>query len=178
MKSICFLLTKKRASISSIAAADMKLIIVLHCSMLKLANAPSLRLYTHDMHVTWFMKKFTLRSNHKLIAWLHWVIIHYLWGIKKYVILVFCITKIRVRKMPMKFIHVENLHRSIFFLTFDSDNAIFWEATISETTALQLSAVVCNWLILECQILIRKSFCTLHKIVFAAINATKFFLIK
>ena len=75
MKSICFLLTKKRASISSIAAADMKLIIVLHCSMLKLANAPSLRLYTHDMHVTLFMKKFTLRSNHKLIAWLHWVII-------------------------------------------------------------------------------------------------------
>ena len=110
MKSICFLLTKKRASISSIAAADMKLIIVLHCSMLKLANAPSLRLYTHDMHVTWFMKKFDLRSNHKPTAWLHWVIIHYLWGIKKYVILVFCITKIKVRKKIMKFIHVENLH--------------------------------------------------------------------
>ena len=173
MKSICFLLTKKRATISSIPAADLKLIIVLHCSLLKLANAPSLRLFTHDMYMTWFMKRFTLRSNHKLIAWLHWVIIHYLWGIKKYVILVFCITKIKVEKKPM-----ENLHRSIFFLTFDSDNAIFWEATISETTALQLSAVVCNWLILGCQILIRKNFCTLHKIVFAAINAAKFFLIK
>ena len=178
MKSICFLLTKKRATISSIAAADMKLIIVLPCSMLKLANAPSLRLYTHDMHVTLFMKKFTLRSNHKLIAWLHWVIVHYLWGVKKYVIPVFCITKIKVRKKPMKFIHVENLHRSIFFPTFDSDNAISREATMNETTALQLSAVAGNWLIHGCQILIRKNFCILCKIVFAAINVAKIFLVE
>ena len=49
MKSICFLFPK-RATISSIAAADMKLIIVLHFSMIKLANAPSLRLYKHNMH--------------------------------------------------------------------------------------------------------------------------------
>ena len=81
MKSICFLLTKIRATISSIALADMKLIIVLQCSMLKLANAPSLRLYTHDIHVIWFMKISTLRTNHKPIAWLHWVI-HYFWGMK------------------------------------------------------------------------------------------------
>ena len=57
MRSICFLLTEKRATISSTAATDMKLIIVLHCSMLKLANAPSLRLYKHDMHVISFMRK-------------------------------------------------------------------------------------------------------------------------
>ena len=156
----------------------MKLIIVLHCSMPKLANAPSLRFCTHDMHVTWFMKKFTPRSNHKLIAWLHWVIIHYLWGIKKYVILVFCITKIKVRKKPMKFIHVENLHRSIFFPTFDSDNPISREATMNETTRLQLSAVVGNLLIHGCQILIRKNFCILRKILFAAINTAKFFLVE
>ena len=177
MKSICFLLTKKRATINSFAAADMKLIIVLHCSMLKLANAPSLRLYTHDMYVTWFMKKITLRSNHNLIAWLHWVIIHYLWAKKCHPHLIFCITKIRVTKKPMKFIHVENLHRSIFFPTFDSDNAISWEATMNETTALQLSAVVGNWLIYGCQILIRKNF-SLCKIVFAAINTVKFFLVQ
>ena len=130
MKSICFLLTKKRATISSIANADMKLIIVLHCSMLKLANAPSLRLYTHNTHVIWFMKKSTLRTNHKLslIALSHSL----LWGIKKYVILAICITKIKVRKKPMKLIHVENLHRSIFFPTFDSDNTISGEATIND----------------------------------------------
>ena len=44
----------------------------------------------------------------------------------------------------MKLIHVENLHRSIFFPTLDSDNAISREATMNETTALQLSAVVDN----------------------------------
>ena len=178
MKSICFLLTKKRATISSIPATVMKLIIVLHCSMLKLANTPSLRLFTHDMHVTWFMKKFTIGSNNKLIAWLHWVIIHYLCGIKKYVILV-CITKIKVSKKPMKFIHVENLHRSIFFPTFDSNNAISRQATMNETTAPLLSAVSGNCLIYGCQILIiRKNFCILHKIVFAAINTTKCFLVE
>ena len=178
MKSICFLLTKKRATISSIAAADMRLIIVLHCSMLKLPNAPSLRLYTHDIHVTWFMKKFTLRSNHKLIAWLHWVIIHYLWDIKKYVILVSCITKIKDMKKPMKVIHVENLDRSIFFPMFDSDNAISGEAIMNETTVLQLSVVVSNWLIHVYQIVIRKIFFILRKIVFAAIYTAKFFLVE
>ena len=44
----------------------------------------------------------------------------------------------------MKLIHMKNLHRSIFFLTFDSDNAISEEATLNETTALQHSTVVGN----------------------------------
>ena len=53
-------------------------------------------------------------------------------------------SKSKPRKKPMKLIHMKNLHRSIFFLTFDSDNAISQEATLNETTALQLSAVVGN----------------------------------
>ena len=136
----------------------MKLIIVLHCSMIKLANAPSLRLLTHDMHVTWFMKKFTLRSNDKLITWLHWVIIHYLWASKNMSFSPSASPKSKPAKKPMKFIHVENLHRSIFFPTFDSDNAISREATMNETTALQFSVVVGNWLIHGCQVLISKNF--------------------
>ena len=122
------------------------------------------------MHVIWFMKKFTLRTNHKIIAWLHWVS-HYFWGIKKYVILVICITKIKVRKKPMKCIYVENLHRSIFFLMFDSVNAISREATMNETTALQLSTVVGNWLIHGCQILICKKFCILCKLLSSETNS-------
>ena len=153
----------------------MKLIIALHCSMLKLANATSLRLYTHGCDL--IHEKSTVRRNHRLIAWLCQVI-HYLQGIKKYTILIICISKIKVRKKPMKLIHMENLHRSIFLLTFDCENAISWEATMNETTALQLSAVVGNWLILGWQILICKNFCVLHKIVFAVINTAKFFLVK
>ena len=126
MKSISFLFTKKRAIISSIAAADMKLIIVLHFSMLKFANAPSLRLYTHACDL--IHEKSTVRTNHRLKAWLNRVI-HYLLGIKKYVVFAICIPKIKVRKKPIKVIHMENLLRSIFFLTFDSDNAISREAT-------------------------------------------------
>ena len=61
---------------------------------------------------------------------------------------------------------------------FDSDNAISGEATMNETTALHLSVVVGNWLIQGCQILIRKIFCILRKILFAAINTAKFFLVE
>ena len=104
MKSICFLFTKKRVIISSATAADMKLIIVLYCSMLKLANASSLRLYTHACDL--IHEKSTVRTNHRLIAWLPRVI-HYLQGIKKNV-LVICIPKIKVGKKPMKLIHMEN----------------------------------------------------------------------
>ena len=78
----------------------------------------------------------------------------------------------------MKLIHMKNLHRSIFFLTFDSDNAISQEANLNETTALQHSTVVGNRLIHGCQILFCKNFCILHKIVFAVINTSKFFLVK
>ena len=77
----------------------------------------------------------------------------------------------------MKLIHMENLHRSIFFLTFDSDNAISWEVTMNETDVLQPSAVVGNWLIHGCQILICKNFCILHKIVFAVIYTVNFFIV-
>ena len=84
-KSICFLFTKKRAIISSTAAPDMKLIIAVHCFILKLTNAPSLKLYTHACDI--IHEKSTVRTNHRLIAWLHQVI-HYLQGIKKYVVLV------------------------------------------------------------------------------------------
>ena len=156
MKSIRFLFTKKRATLSSATAADMKLIIALHRSMLKLVNTTSLRLYTHGCDL--IHEKSTVRRNHRLIAWLCQVI-HYLQGIKKYVILIICISKFKVRKKPMKFIHMENRRRSIFLLIFDCKNAISWEATMNETTVLQLSAVVGNWLIHGCQILIFKNFC-------------------
>ena len=58
----------------------------------------------------------------------------------------------------MKLIHMENLDRSIFFPKFDSDNVISRKATMNETIVLQLSAVVGNWLIHGCQILICKNF--------------------
>ena len=67
-----------------IAATDMKLIIVLHCSMLKLADAPSLRLYAHACDL--IHEKSTVRTNHRLIAWLH-QFIQYLQGISKYIVL-------------------------------------------------------------------------------------------
>ena len=104
MKSICFLFTKKRVIISSTAAADMKLIIVLYCFVLKLANASSLRLYTHACDL--IHEKSTVRTNHRLMAWLHRVI-HYLQDIKENV-LVICIPKIKVGKKPMKLIQMEN----------------------------------------------------------------------
>ena len=122
-------------------------------------------------------EKSTVRTNHRIIAWLHQVT-HYLQGIKKHVILVICISKIKVGKKPMKLTCMENLYRSIFFSTFGSDNAISREATMNETTALQLSAVVGNWLIHGCQILICKNFCILHKIVFTVIYTAKFFHVK
>ena len=81
-------------------------------------------------------------------------------------------------KKPMKVIHVENLDRSIFFPMFDSDNAISGEAIMNETTVLQLSVVVSNWLIHVYQIVIRKIFFILRKIVFAAIYTAKFFLVE
>ena len=49
-----------------IAATNMKLIIVLHCSMLKLAHAPSLRLYAHARDL--IHEKSTVRTNHRLIG--------------------------------------------------------------------------------------------------------------
>ena len=94
-------------------------------------------------------EKANVRTNRRLIAWLHRVI-HNLWGIKQYIILVICITNIKARKKPMKLIHIENLHRSVIFPTFDSDNAISREATMNETIALQLSEVLGNWIIHGC----------------------------
>ena len=44
----------------------------------------------------------------------------------------------------MKLTHVENLQKSIFFRTFDSEKAMSQEATMNETTAFQLSALVGN----------------------------------
>ena len=121
MKSICFLFTKKRTIINSMAAADMKLIIALHCSILKLANAPSLRLYTQCM---WSNSRKIYCQNktqtNSLTAPSHLLLVRdqeilhprHLHHQKK------------SQEKAQKLIHMENLHRSIFFPTFDSDNAL------------------------------------------------------
>ena len=66
MKSICFLFTKKRAIISCIAAADMKLIIALHRS--KTCNAPSLRLDTCMWSNSWKIYCQNKPQNNSLTA--------------------------------------------------------------------------------------------------------------
>ena len=108
----------------------------------------------------------SLINQSKLIVWLHWVI-HYLWGKKKYAL-----------THALILIHVENLYMSIFSLTFDSDGVVSREATMNETTALQLSAAAGIWLIHGCKILICKNICILRKIMFTAISTDKLFLIK
>ena len=108
----------------------------------------------------------SLINQSKLITWLHWVI-HYLWGNKKYAL-----------THALILIHVENLYRSIFSLTFDSDGVVSGEATMNETAALQFSAAVGIWLVHGCKILIYKNVCILRKIMSNAINTDKLFLIK
>ena len=81
------------------------------------------------------------------------------------------------QKKPMKLIYVENLDRSIFFPTFDSDDAISREANMNETTSLQLSAVICNWTTHRVKFSFAEMFVFGVKFVFAAINTAKFFLL-
>ena len=65
---------------------------------------------------------------------------------------------------------------SIFFLTFDSDNAISQEATMHEITVLQLSAVVGNWLIHGCHFVFCVKLCLLQSILLSFFLLNKTFL--
>ena len=103
----------------------MKLIIVLQCSMLKLANAPPLKLYTQACDL--IHEKSTVRTNHRLIAWLHRVI-HYLQGSKKYVILNMCILKIKAKEKANEAYPYEKSSQVYLF-----PNIWFWQCNLSRS---------------------------------------------
>ena len=97
----------------------MKLIIVLHCSMLKLANAPSLRLYTHACDLM-FEKSFDCTER--------FTTYHYSCHLHP--------QKSKSGKSPWSLSILKIFTGLSFFPTFDSDNAISREATMSETIPL------------------------------------------
>ena len=97
----------------------MKLIIVLHCSMLKLANAPSLRLYTHACDLM-FEKSFDCTER--------FTTYHYSCHLHP--------QNQSREKAHEAYPYWKSSQVYLFFPTFDSDNAISREATMSETIPL------------------------------------------
>ena len=174
MKSICFLLTKKRVIISSTAAADMKLIIVLYCSNAKTCKCfiPK-TLRTCMWSNSWKIYSQNKPQTNSLTAPSHSLLARHQGKRPRHLH-----PKNQSREKAHEAYPDGKFHRSIFFPVFNSDNAISREPTMNEITALQPSAVVGNWLIDVCQILSCKNICILRKIVFAVINTAKFFLVK